>query len=60
MGIHRYMMWSIFMVDADCWAAPPTYPLKARSHPARAVPMPPPSLVPSDVQEYIVPSTRFP
>ena len=23
-GIHRYMMWSMFMVDAVCWAAPPT------------------------------------
>ena len=27
-GIHRYMMWSMFMVDAVCSAAPPTYPLK--------------------------------
>ena len=59
-GSHRYMIWSILIQEADCSGAPPTYPLYAKSHPATAVPMPPPSFVPREVQEYIVPSTRLP
>ena len=51
---------SIRKLDAGCVAAVPTYPLTSKSHPTSAVPIPPPILMPREVQEYIVPSTRFP
>lgn len=59
-GSHRYINESIRKLDAGCVAAVPTYPLISKSHPTSAVPIPPPILIPRDVQEYIVPSTRFP
>lgn len=44
------------MQDAGCTAASLTNPLASSSHPQRATPIPPPILVPKDVQEYMVPS----
>ena len=48
------------MVDGSWIAAFSTKPAEAINHPDIAVPIPPPTLMPKDEQEYIVPSIRFP
>ena len=48
------------IVEAGCTSALAMYPLEASSQPAMAVPTPPPTFTPSDVQENMIPSMRLP
>ena len=59
-GITRYIVFNILIQDSGCTANVPSYPANSSNQPWIATPIPPPSFTPKDVQEYIVPSTRFP
>ena len=59
-GNQRYIKSSIFMQDSGCVSIFATYPLAAKSHPNKAVPIPLPIFTPREEHEYIVPSILFP
>ena len=48
------------MAESGWTLRSPSYPEAASSHPDRAVPSPPPTFTPSDVQENMSPSMRLP